>query len=255
MMKTSSKLATLFAAGILAVTVSAQDKKPPVPTSPPERATPTPAPERDTDAKPDRTDPRSSDIPPHKEPKPAPTTDSEFVQQAAHSGGNEVKLAQLAVTKARDKGVKELAEMLVKDHTAANESLKAAAKTADIIISEKADPKADEKYARLEQMAATGFDNAFLDEMQHCHNRSIALHEAGRKVAKNQAVIAHIDKTLPVIRTHLEKITALQPGKRADTPSRDGDKKNAPLVTDPVPNRDPNRSDADRTSDPKPPQP
>lgn len=238
MMKTSqpSTLATLITTGLLAAIVSAEAENPPFPTPPPERATPTPAPERETDAKPDRDDPQSSDIPPHKEPKPAPTSESAFVQHAAHSGGNEVRLAQLAVTKARDNSVKEFAEMLVKDHTAANEGLKAAAKAADIIISEKADPKADETYARLEKMGATGFDRAFLDEMQHCHNQSIALYEAGRKVAKHKAIIAHIDKTLPVLRTHLEKIQGLQPGKRADAPSRDEDKKSAPLVTDPVPN-------------------
>jgi putative membrane protein len=244
-----STLAALLATGLVASIAAAQDKKPPVTPPPPERETPTPAPERDTDARPATGAPRESDIPPHKEPKPAPANENEFIQQAANAGRNEVKVAQLAVTKARDNDVKQLAEMLVKDHTAANESLKAAAKSAGVTIQEKADPKADDKYARLEQMGAAGFDNAFLDEMQHCHNRSIALHEAGSKVAKNEAVTAHINKTLPVIRTHLQKIQALQPGKRADTPSREEDKKTAPLVTDPVPKQD------SEPGEPKRPQP
>ena len=52
-----------------------------------------------------------------------PPADSQFVTKAAEGGQFEVEIAKLAADKATDPHVKEFAQMLVDDHTAANENL------------------------------------------------------------------------------------------------------------------------------------
>jgi hypothetical protein len=52
--------------------------------------------------------------------------------------------------------------------------------------------------------------------MDRSHQKGIAFFEAGRTVSKSEAVTAFIDKTLPVLRRHHEKIRALLPAVRSD---------------------------------------
>jgi putative membrane protein len=141
-----------------------------------------------------------------------PATESDFIMTAAKFGMVDAKLAELASGKAKDEKVKELAETLLRDHTAANTELKALAKAQNVTIPDRIDADADTKHRNLGNLTGEAFDKAFIDAMAGCHEKSITLYEAGRKVAKSSEVTAFIDKTLPVLRRHEEKIRALNPG-------------------------------------------
>jgi putative membrane protein len=56
-----------------------------------------------------------------------PFTDAGFVMDAGSGGMLEVELGEVAAAKAKNADVKAFAERMVKDHTAANEKLKATA--------------------------------------------------------------------------------------------------------------------------------
>ena len=145
-----------------------------------------------------------------------PANEMEFVKTAAKKGMAEVKIAQLAVEKAEDPKVKELAQMLVKDHTAANAALKPICETLGAKPADHADAKAQQKYDELSAMNGKEFDQSFLATMHKCHDKTIMLLEAGKKVAKSDEVIAYINTTLPVIKGHAEKIGELHGGVRSD---------------------------------------
>lgn len=147
---------------------------------------------------------------------PAPADEADFVKTAAKSGMGEVKMATLGTEKASDKKVKELAQMLVKDHSAANKNLKSIAEELKLTL-DADDPAAQEKYDSLKAMSGKEFDTAFLDHMAMGHQKSIALYEAAKKVAKSKSVSSYIDKTLPVIKGHAAKIAKLQGGATKDT--------------------------------------
>ena len=171
----------------------------------------------------DRADKAETDKDKEHGAAPAPANETEFVQKAAAKGMAEVKLAQLAVKKAEGEKVKEIAQTLVKDHAAANEALKEAARTARITINEAADPKMEEKYEQFNKLEGTSFDTAFIDHMDRSHQKGIAFYEAGLKVAKTEAVKGFIEKTLPVLRRHHEQIKTLQPAVRdPGTPNPEG---------------------------------
>ena len=138
-----------------------------------------------------------------------PANETEFVTTTAKKGMAEVKAAQLGVEKAEDPKVKELAQMLVTDHTAANAQLKTVAGELSIELSDDRDEKTQQKYKELSALSGKEFDQAFLAHMHKCHNKSIAFMEAGRKVSKSDGVIAFIEKTLPVIKGHTKMIGEL----------------------------------------------
>lgn len=159
-----------------------------------------------------------------------PASEEDFVRTAAKKGISEVKVAQLGVEKAEDAKVRELARMLVKDHTAANASLKTIADDMAFKPDEKADAKADEKfgqeYKELSALNGNAFDKAFLKHMSMCHEEGVAWYEAGRKVAKSEQVTVYIEKTLPVLKAHAAKIRELHTGTRPDAGSaQPGDSK------------------------------
>lgn len=192
-------VATLVSACAFVTTTAAQDKG----VSPPVRAkdqpqTGTPVRNGDTPERPVRDEAPASDS--------APADETDFIQKAATKGMSEVKFAELGVTKANDEKVKECAQMLVKDHTASNQELKAIAGELKIRLAEAADPEAEKIYEELSQKAGKEFDKAFLERMATCHERAIALFEAAKKLAKAEQVTAFIEKTLPVLKNHAEHI-------------------------------------------------
>jgi putative membrane protein len=111
----------------------------------------------------------------------APTDQNEFVTRAAKGGMAEVKLAQIAVEKASDSKIKEFAQQLVKDHTAANNELKTVAESLKIPLPGESTTKEDPKCEQLKQKTGAEFDKAFLQEMDHCHAKDIALYGPGKK--------------------------------------------------------------------------
>ncbi len=165
-----------------------------------------------------------------------PATEVEFIITAAKNGMKEVKMAQLAAGKAIDPKIRELAQMMVNDHTTANSDLKTAAdalkvelpegpkdktqdaKTQDVEDKAPGQHQAEQKHEELSNLTGKEFDSAFLDHMAAGHKNSIAFYEAGRKVAKSPGVIAFIEKTLPVIRNHAEKIKQAQTGTAPAAP-------------------------------------
>jgi putative membrane protein len=189
-MKTSLLFAAVFYAAATP-SVKAQDQPPTRPT--------------DSTAKPGPSDSKPAN--PHE--APAPVRQDDFLLTAAKGGESEVKIASLALRRGGDDKVKELARMLVKDHTAANKELQTIAETLNVKVTGLADPAGEAKLAALNGKAAREFDKAFLDEMAMCHEKDIALFEAGKKVAKSDKVTAFIDKTLPVLKAHAEKIQSL----------------------------------------------
>lgn len=134
--------------------------------------------------------------------------DHAFIQMAGKAGMGEVKLAELAVEKGKSEEVKNLAAMIVKDHTAANMELGAIAKAKGIEIPMPGE-KEKEKMAMLAAKSGEEFDKAFLAELKDCHKKDIALFEATSAEAKDKDVKAFIDKTLPVLKTHADHVKKL----------------------------------------------
>ena len=130
-------------------------------------------------------------------------TDVSFVKHASASGMAEVKVAGLGVKKAGRADVKEFAEMLVKDHTMANEELKKLASTKGVELSAVIAPKHADTFQKLEKVSGTEFDKEFLADQVSDHKKCVSNFEAASKDSKDTEVKIFADKMLPTLRAHL----------------------------------------------------
>lgn len=135
-----------------------------------------------------------------------PIQDTDFYQQALDGGRKEVAAGTLASTNATDAGVKAFADMLVKDHTAMNQQVAAAAGQAD------AAAPAPEATATADLQGRTGadFDRAFVDMMVADHEKTIALFENAAENASTEEAKSLAQGALPKLREHLQAAQDLQ---------------------------------------------
>jgi putative membrane protein len=135
--------------------------------------------------------------------------DTKFIKQTAESGMGEVKIATLGTQKAERTDVKDLATMLVTDHTKLNDELSTLASSKKIDLSAVISAKAADDFKDLEQKSGSDFDKAFLSHMEKSHKNSIDNFEDIEKNAGDSELKAWVSKTLPSLRMHLDKVKAL----------------------------------------------
>lgn len=135
--------------------------------------------------------------------------DQEFMTRAATGGLYEVEAGELAQSKGRGANVQTFGTMLVKDHGAANEELKALASSKGVTLP--ASLPADKKK-RLDKIAkAKDFDKEFVDEVGlDDHKKDIALFEKASNEADDAEVKAFATRTLPTLRAHREHAEGLK---------------------------------------------
>ena len=133
-----------------------------------------------------------------------------FLKNASQGGSAETQLGELAKEKATNKGVKDIAAMIVTDHSKANDELKSLAGQKGVQLP--ADIEIGQKMAKqkLEKLSGAEFDKEFVQQMIKDHKKTIELFEGASKDAKDADVKAFADKTLPTLRGHLQHVEGLK---------------------------------------------
>jgi len=127
--------------------------------------------------------------------------DQEFVTKAAGGGLYEVEVSKLAAEKAKSPEVKAYADMLIKDHTAANDELKGLASMKGMVLPP--DMPADKKAKLFKLSKSSDIDRDFIREVGlDDHRTDIALFEKASKNAKDGELKAWFGKTLPTLKDH-----------------------------------------------------
>lgn len=132
-----------------------------------------------------------------------PNSDKSFFENAASAGMYEVEAGKLAAARGGDPKVKQFGERMVKDHTAANEELKALAAKKNVALPTELmrrhkmmlDELKDEKDGKE-------FDEAFKREMLASHKEAVTLFSNAAKNSKDPDVKAFAAKTLPTLQHH-----------------------------------------------------
>jgi len=143
--------------------------------------------------------------------------DKEFFAKAAAGGMFEVEVGKLAESKAQNAEVKAFGSMLVKDHGAANDELKALAQKKGVTLPTALPAKEQKQLDKLAK--AKDFDKEFVHEVGLSdHKKDIKLFEKTSKGAKDAEVKAFAAKTLPTLQQHLQHAQGLDKaikGKKA----------------------------------------
>ena len=143
--------------------------------------------------------------------------DKQFFEKAAAGGMMEVEVGRLAESKAQNADVKSFGATLVKDHSAANDELKALAQKKGVALPT-ALPKHEQKTVdKLSK--AKDFDKEFIKEVGlEDHKKDIKLFEKTSKDSKDADVKAFAAKTLPTLQQHhqrADEISKSMKGKKA----------------------------------------
>ena len=141
--------------------------------------------------------------------------DAKFVVDAANGGKTEVELSKLAQQKATNAKAKEFADMMVMDHTKANEELMALAKTKNVTLPDSLNADSKKAWEDLNKKAAgKDFDKAYVSQMVDDHKKTVDMFEKASTSLKDADLKAFVDKTLPVLKGHLDKIKAINDGMK-----------------------------------------
>jgi putative membrane protein len=135
--------------------------------------------------------------------------DIAFYRSAAEGGIAEVDMGNLAQQQARSPSVKEFGAMMVKDHSAANEKLKALAESKNITLPATSSVDEIAAKAKLKVLSGSSFDKSYIKGMIKDHEDDIA--EFKREAASGQdpEARAFARATLPTLEAHLKKIQSI----------------------------------------------
>ncbi len=132
-------------------------------------------------------------------------SDRDFLEKAAKSGMEEVEISQIVSTRLSNSQVRELAGMMVKDHTTVNSELtnlaarKGVALPSDMM-------KATEKWSTK---AVDDLAQDYLEALQDDHQEAVKLFEKASK-SEDAEIAAFAMKHLPSLQRHLQMVNDLK---------------------------------------------
>lgn len=139
----------------------------------------------------------------------AAQSNDDFVEDASAKGVAEVEAGKLAQEKGSAADVKSFADMMVKDHTAANEKLKAIADSKKLEVSTNQELLDKTKSIILELRSSKSFDQAYANNQVKAHEATIEIFQAEAKNGTDPDLKAFAEKTLPTLEAHLKQAKAL----------------------------------------------
>ena len=131
--------------------------------------------------------------------------DVSFVKKATESGRKEVAAARDALPQLKNPGLKQIAEMLVQDHSKANAKLSSIAEAKGWPM-----PAPQAAPPPPPVGAAGDFDQKWTAEMIAGHERSVALYTAQAQGGQDKDLRQYARDTLPTIEHHLAELRKLQ---------------------------------------------
>ncbi|WP_407431340.1 DUF4142 domain-containing protein [Arcticibacter sp.] len=134
---------------------------------------------------------------------------STFFMKAADAGMAEVEFGKLAQKAAKNQDVKDFAAQMVKDHTKANDELKALATSKNVQLSPVISNVFQGQLTDLSSKTGEEFDKLYMDLMMVHHMDAIKLFEETSKNETDPEVKAFAAKTLPVLKAHHQKAEPL----------------------------------------------
>jgi putative membrane protein len=136
------------------------------------------------------------------------SSDHPFIMQAAEAGLTEVKLGKLAIENGRSSEIKDFAEAMVKDHTAANEELKKLVEGRGIELPADCS-KCGGKFEELKALKGKRFDDKYAELMVADHKEAVALFKKETKTGGDPAVAKWAQEKVPTLEHHLSMAESL----------------------------------------------
>jgi putative membrane protein len=106
--------------------------------------------------------------------------------------------------------VKEFGQMMVKDHTAINDDLKALAAQKGVTLPDNLDAKHQGMVDKMTALTGSEFDNAYIGGMIKAHKKDAKAFKAESAKTQDADIKSFLDKSIPVVEAHLQHIKAMK---------------------------------------------
>jgi putative membrane protein len=127
-----------------------------------------------------------------------------FVKEASAGNQAEIALAQLAQTKSQSSEVKDLAQMIQKDHQQAQEKLQTIAQAHNVTLDTTPTWTQRREQSKLEKLSGAEFDQQYTKDMLEDHATDIKKFEKASQNIEDTDVKQYAQQTLPTLQTHLQ---------------------------------------------------
>lgn len=135
----------------------------------------------------------------------APATgERQFLMKAAHINIAEVKTGELAQTRAVNAQVRDYAQMMIEDHSSANNQLKRLAANEGFRLPNDTDRKHKAVANRLARLSGAPFDRAYMNAMVKGHQEAIMLFRQQARNGRDPDVRRWAATMLPGLQKHLQ---------------------------------------------------
>lgn len=149
---------------------------------------------------------------------------STFVQTAAHGDLFEINAAKVALDKSKSDSVKDFAQMMVDDHTASTEKLKAAVAKSNVkvTIPTSLDKKHSDMLNKLKQSSASSFDQTYLRSQVAAHREMLNVLTNYSQTGDNAELKQFASDASTVVQKHLSALQQMASGgmMKGQTPGR-----------------------------------
>jgi putative membrane protein len=143
---------------------------------------------------------------------PLSKEDSSFVMEAAKGGIMEVQAGQIAQQNAQSQRVKDFGNMMVTDHSKANDELRSYASGHGITLPDSL-PAADQKHINsMKNMQGKAFDKHYVNMMVQDHQKDVAKFKKAAANCNDAQLKTWATNTLPTLQKHLDSIQAIKKG-------------------------------------------
>ncbi len=141
-----------------------------------------------------------------------------FVRDAAISGMYEIEAAKLALQRSQSPDVKAAAQMILRDHEAADKALKAlvAGGKAPGPLPTALDERRKGMLDNLKGASAADFDDRYLDQQTMAHHEALLAFNGYSAAGDNPDLKAFAAQTAPKLEAHAESVTRLDRTTNAD---------------------------------------
>lgn len=133
------------------------------------------------------------------------SADQKFMMMAATGGMAEIEMARLALQKSSNESVKQYAQKMIDDHTAAGEELRRIASMKGVMLPTQPDARQMAMMAKMQRLSGADFD------MEYVKGAGVKAHQDMEKLymkesmsGKDMDAKTFASKTLPTVRMHLQ---------------------------------------------------
>jgi putative membrane protein len=136
--------------------------------------------------------------------------DSKFLQEAIRGNMAEVKMGELAKERAQSKDVRDYGQMLIDDHSKANEKAMAVARNMSVTAPTEPTAKQKQEHDMMAKLSGSEFDNMFMSHMVQDHQEAIGKYTAQAQSGDSSKATDYAKDTLPTLRSHLSKAQSIE---------------------------------------------